>query len=213
MENSTPNRVPGLPAKVEGGIRLALLKLHARFIGSPPEQEESGGILAIQDGYHACVRELRQAHIAITEKVRADVIRLLAEWATACKWVATRRARRWRWGEIGPTREYDRIPEAEIYELVQKILRPAIALEQAEELDQGITQPVALSSDPFATKEQREAAVGRAKKNLGSVAAVARACHVDYNSGLRPWVRDRTLAKGESKRQTRIETFLLPYTR
>jgi hypothetical protein len=83
-------------------------------------------------------------------------------------------------------------------------------------------EPVAPSSDvalrggdadPFLTQEQRENAIRRAKEHLETVAAVARACKVNYNAGLRRWARQRAFGKGESAIQKRIEEFLLPYAR
>jgi len=63
----------------------------------------------------------------------------------------------------------------------------------------------------FATREQRERALKQAKKSLGTMRAVAEACHVDYNGGLRRWARERYFGKGKSAIQDRIEAFLLPY--
>jgi hypothetical protein len=78
-------------------------------------------------------------------------------------------------------------------------------------------RPAPRASDPFATQEQREAAIKQAraaiKRPRGSATGLAERIKVAYTD-LRAWVRDRgkpSLAKGASTKVDRIEKYLLRY--
>ena len=91
MDDLPPNLAPNVPPDVSRRIHAALLKLHARWCELRFGERAAGRIQAIRDSYDVCVRELRQANIALTDEGRAHLIEALADWAKVHGWILSHR--------------------------------------------------------------------------------------------------------------------------